>query len=561
MLSPGHARLRPWHIVLAWMLLLTPLARWGLPSREADATLFGGRPAWTAEQFSAAGAVDDLRSRAAGADTDRDPLAASEVPIDLTATDARRAEILLRYRLYSEQPDEMITFRALQRMKPRQGDFDPRLFQYGGAYVYLVGAALVAGRLCGWLTLTSDLSVYLANPALFGEFFFVARLLSIAAAGLALLAVERIARRAAGPAGGWVALLFAAASPVLLSGALEAKPHVPSLAAALWAIDAALSWTRDTSRRASLRMGVFAGLSAGFVLTGFAALATIACAGLAAATRGGAKAIRGAVLAGLLAVLVYAATNPYLLWNLFFQRDVLQSNLGNTGAMYRIAELPAGLANVAGLLRESVGLGVVTFAAVGGIVALRRRRESVVVAAAAGLAMLVFAVALGAGKPPEFGRFLVLPAALMCIAAGIGIAGTQHRVVIVMMTVGCLLSMNTWDYARALWNAGTPHSARLQAARWIEANVPAADAIGVLQEPAPYSGPPIDFSRRAIVLVPHKSPSEALPAWLVLAADAGLLSKGLPVGYETVAAFPSRSASGKRIAWADKPIWVLRRRE
>ena len=60
----------------------------------------------------------------------------------LNETDSQRAEIVRRYRLYSYQPDEMITFNALRQMKPGAGQLDPKLYQYGGLWVYPVGAML-----------------------------------------------------------------------------------------------------------------------------------------------------------------------------------------------------------------------------------------------------------------------------------------------------------------------------------------------------------------------------------------------------------------------------------
>ncbi len=79
--------------------------------------------------------------RIGGADIAKHILTDRDQPIVLNDTDVKRAEIVRRFRLYSEQPDEMITFRALSRMKPSHLDFDPRFYQYGG----LVGAVCLSG--------------------------------------------------------------------------------------------------------------------------------------------------------------------------------------------------------------------------------------------------------------------------------------------------------------------------------------------------------------------------------------------------------------------------------
>ena len=107
---------------------------WGLPSRNIDKYLFGGGEVWSGEKiYRLAKAEDKLspdRASQTGADVDVDPLqkaTATGEPIPLTATDEDIARIYLRYRLYTHQPDEMITMMALAGMRPSRLQLDPRL--------------------------------------------------------------------------------------------------------------------------------------------------------------------------------------------------------------------------------------------------------------------------------------------------------------------------------------------------------------------------------------------------------------------------------------------------
>ena len=118
-------------------------------------------------------------------------------PIVMNETDAQRAEIVRRFRLYSCQPDEMITFRSLSRMKPGSGDFDPRFYQYGGLWVYPVGALLKAGSLFGIVTLRGDLAYYLDHPEQFARFYIVARLYAAQVGQLAEVHQQRRVRQLA----------------------------------------------------------------------------------------------------------------------------------------------------------------------------------------------------------------------------------------------------------------------------------------------------------------------------------------------------------------------------
>ena len=138
--------------------------RWGLPTRATDPYLFGSGPVWSGEKiFRLAGAGGKF-SPQRGADVDADPLALSlDTPTRLTATDEDIAKIYLRYRLYTYQPDEMITMMALAGMNPRQLDLDPRLYQYGGLFIYPVGALIGICDLLGLIDVRSNVAFYLDN--------------------------------------------------------------------------------------------------------------------------------------------------------------------------------------------------------------------------------------------------------------------------------------------------------------------------------------------------------------------------------------------------------------
>jgi uncharacterized membrane protein len=56
-------------------------------------------------------------------------------------------------------------------MHPGRGDFDPRMYKYGGAWVYPVGGMLRAAAAIGYINpLVNDLAFYLDHPEVFGRF-------------------------------------------------------------------------------------------------------------------------------------------------------------------------------------------------------------------------------------------------------------------------------------------------------------------------------------------------------------------------------------------------------
>lgn len=558
-------RLAAW----VWVVLLSPLLLWGLPSKLND-DLLGGRDGvdWERVAEFARGRAAQLAARPAGADTDLDPLPQPAGLVDLVPTAASRAEILLRYRLYSRQPDEMITFRALQGMRPRQLDLDPKLYQYGGAYIYSVGAALAASAALGLTRITSDVSYYVQNPEQFARFYVAARLLSLLFAAAALVAVARLAARAGGRAAAWIAFFAAALCPVFISGALEAKPHLPATALLLWAILAALEWL-DTGRWLALhRSALLAGLAFGLVLTGLVGallgglLLFVAPRGV---ERGAAR--RGVLRALVLAAAVYAVTNPYVVYNALFHRAKLASNLSNSTAMYDIGRVPEGAIRVATLLYEGVGPGVVVIGAIGLVIVLRRWPRHALLALAPAAGLLLICVAIGAGKPAEFGRFLALPGLLLCVATGVALAQLRRRgpLVAILPLAVVLLTTGAPRYLGAFLQdaLGAAESRRL-AGVFLARHMGDLDELAVVQEPAPYAIPPLDFMRVELRLLPPTEPAgldpRDLPGWLVLSAD----DSGVDAGawwrryYRPLASTVPDDKAAK-IAWANKPVYVYLR--
>ncbi|MBU0639640.1 MAG: glycosyltransferase family 39 protein [Planctomycetes bacterium] len=565
---PPRRKLVVWRVVLLWAAAMVPLAFWGLPTSRYDDLLFGGQAAWSPEHYAAAAALRARQERAAGADVDLNPRPDTTAIADLTADEGQRAEILRRYRLYSRQPDEMITLMALQQMRPRAGDFDPQLYQYGGGYIYLIGASIGLASVLNLVELTTNVDFYLEQPEQFARFYLVGRFVSLVFGALTLVAVVRLAHRAGGRLAGWIALLLVASAPVFITGVLEAKPHLPAVCLVLWATLSAQDYRTRGRLRDAVRMGLQAGYAFGLVLTGVVAAALWPLLLLVQRTKLR-QMIRHLVIAALLAIAVYVVTNPYVPYNALFRRAALASNVENSIDMYRdrLVRFPEGAARVGVLLVESCGVGVLVAGAIGLIGLTRKRWRATWLAAAAGVATLIICVAIGAGKPAEFARFLLLPAVLLCVAAAWTLAALYRRHVGggVLAAVLVLATTNAPAYVRSFASdARGVNESRLVAARLLRETATPTDVLGVLQEPAPYAVPPLDFAHAQVRLLPAARPADLrehdLPVWLVFTAD----GEGRQAGawwqsyYELVARIPDTRWRSE-IAWADKPVFVYRR--
>ncbi len=499
---------------------------WGLPSRAVDPFLFGAVAPWDGEKILrlAGDRADDPR---VGADVDIDPLASRDQPLVLNATDEQRAAVIRRYRLYSYQPDEMITLMALAGMRPSEGRLDPRLYQYGGLWIYPAGALLKIASLTGEVTVISDLAFYLDYPEEFGKFYVVMRLYTVAWALVGVAAVFWLGRRFSGGCTATAAAgcLCYTLMPVVVNMAHEAKPHLPGAVLMLLAVIAAVRYV-DTGRRGWwLAAAALCGAALGMVLSALPIFVVVPVMSLLRRHRWR-EVLWRTVAGGFVGAGVYLVTNPYILINLAINRDVLHSNFGNSLAMYEISRLGAGLLNAASLVAEGTSLLLAVAGAVGAGVfawwAWRRWARGCPETAAAQAyaagwllavpALVVFAqfVALAAGKPAEYGRFAVFPDVALALAAVLAVRHVIQRTGVRMAALGFLVLVTAGPGARYLTGFirdSRPQTSRMRAAHDLRLLQQAgASTLAILAEPAPYNMPPVDLFAWRIVLPPTEEP-------------------------------------------------------
>jgi hypothetical protein len=521
-LSPRKTRIPGWLLgagllaALAWFVIGI---HWGLPSRRADPYLFGpGREPWSGRQ------IVELIGPAAGnpnrgADVDVNPITQRDRPVILNDTDAQRAEIVRRYRLYSYQPDEMITFNALRQMDPGGRRFDPKLYQYGGLWVYPVGALLKLASMAGLLSLRADVAHYLDSPHEFGRFYVVARLYSALWGVAGVWAVYQLVRKIADCLlASVIAAACFAAMPVVVNMAHEAKPHLPGAVLMLLAVLAAASYVQSGKAKWWITAGALCGAAFGMVLSSLPVFIVLPLMTLLRRQTWRNR-IVVMVAAGVIAVDVYFVTNPYVLVHLLRRDAVLTSNLGNSAAMYRPGGSVDAVVNAAKLIAEGTSPLLAMAGVTGAIVLAHRawrmrkenspeevaRRATGLLLAAPAVLVLVQFVALAAGKPGEYGRFAILPDTFLAIEAVVVAATFATSASVRRLTLGVLFvttaACGAMYLRQFVSDCGTTTS-RLRAAAEL-AQLPPSAVIAVEAEPAPYSLPPVNLFTHPIVLLPR----------------------------------------------------------
>ena len=91
---------------------------------------------------------------------------------------------LMRFKAYSIEADEHIVIMALARIKPSQLEFDPGFYQYGGSFIYPLGAFYFVLEKLGIINITSFEDM-LASPDIFDDIYYYGRLFVSFFVGLA----------------------------------------------------------------------------------------------------------------------------------------------------------------------------------------------------------------------------------------------------------------------------------------------------------------------------------------------------------------------------------------
>jgi len=225
------------------------------------------------------------------------------------------------------------------------------------------------------------------------------------------------------------------------------------------------------------------------------------------------NAARKSIIGGLIAIGVYFATNPYVLINSFSNREVLRSNFGNSLAMYEIDRIGEGFDRVLKLTIEGATLPVMLGGLIAIIVGLAtriRRVESFWLLLVPAALFFTQFVLIGAGKPPEYGRFGIFPNTLLAIGVATLVTGSWLKRVwgLRMLLPLALLILTAYFglmYLRDFRRDSSDHGTRLVMAREIQDGQygPTRElGFALLAEPAPYSCPPLPFNSKNVWLLP-----------------------------------------------------------
>ena len=364
--------------------------------------------------------------------------------------------------LHAEQ--ELIPLNALTGLV--RGDWRPDIPVHGAAFLYLLRTLYagwgMAGQLSGvWQDQLDVLASFLRDP---WPFLLVGRALVVAAGLATVWLVARVGRMVGSIPGGLVGAALLAVTFVHVRQSVYLWYDVPAGLAVLGAVAAALRAQRLATVGAFIVTGALAGLAVASKHPMAPVVVPVALAVWWTARPS--DRLRAMLATALPALGMYTLLCPYTILELprFLQWT-------NTTA---IAVVHAGAAAASLPTLIWLGLGIVTpmLAVVGVALRVRRApRETILLAAFP----IVYLAILGAA-PRLHLRYLAPVAPFACLFAGLGLASVARRfgrshggVLLAGLTV--LVAAGPCAQSMAFVRLLARDDTRLQAGRWIEANV------------------------------------------------------------------------------------------
>lgn len=421
------------------------------------------------------------------------------------------------FHMRSGHEDESNLLNAVARLRPTLDGINPRIYYYGGTYIYGLAAWIALGAAVTPASLVPGIAYYLENTEQIAWLYWLGRTFSaavyLAVTGLILL----LGRRYFGAAAGLVAAAFWVVSPGIVIQAHYMKPH---LLGSLFTL-AAFGLAAEALRRDDTRWGVASGAAAGLAMGaashhGLASLIVATAAGLRLAEG---RPLRGEALWVLKAagafLLAFLAGTPYLVTEPHTTLAALRE-IGRAAPFSLMQVLRFLILGMPGALTWPlyaalvVGLGW----AVG-------RKDPVVRLALAGFLPFVAAYAiLPHAVQMDSVRYLAaLPLAFILAGAAAARFGKVGILVAVCAAVFAGVQSAVLDYNLTRDAPGT--STRDAAGDWIDANIPAGSELGMLRLPQPANAPYFLWSRYRLVFIQPElfsrlAPDAAVPEWLIL---------------------------------------------
>jgi len=399
-----------------------------------------------------------------------------------------------RFKLYSVSADEAVNIMALARIKPHEGKFDPHFYQYGGAWLYPLGGWLFAAQKTGLLAL-GPLETMLDEPDRMDAVYAFGRAFVTIAVALAALPLFFALRMWTSFSVSILATAIFLFCPATIFYSLTLKPHWYAL---LWVNLAIYLVSRGFFKKQfSLSGEVFIGICVGFAVgsaSTYVFFAIFLWLALIFAVRQGCAGIRSLFVVPLAAFASLVASNPFLFIN---WKAATSEAVTSTGQLRSIPEGGFVLEYLFQSIGRGLGVALLAFVLLIAVVSIARpikpasRWLGLGLLATLAVGSLLTMATVSWKTNIRYTPYLV-PFALLLLATVPMKGKAQALAVVLGLTILQMLPLKA-----AYWDENSAdHSTRLQAAKWIDENIPAGARLCPPKiTMAPFNTPPFDFAK------------------------------------------------------------------
>jgi hypothetical protein len=427
--------------------------------------------------------------------------------------------------------DEAPILVALSRIKPGRLEFNPRIYTYGGAYMYFLGAWIAALMAVTSFSWHLSLPFYLSHLDQLAHVYLFGRFLTTFAFVVGDVFVCFLGRRFWNTETGLWAALFFATSPGIVLGAHVMKPHLLGTVFILATFYYCARVLRDGDDRSWLYAGTMAGLAAGsapYLGLCTALLPITLCLQIVYRGKAPRACLTNLLLGSVACIAVFFLTNPFFIyepgtsWKALFV--IGQASARNASYMWKFP--------IYGIPR---GCGILTALWIlRGLISRRNFQEPVRMLATAGFLFYLLNSwilqsadsLIGTRNFPAF--FLGFLLAGLSIADWLQATPSAWKRSLIRTAAGisvayAALLSSLIDYN--LHVDSTELSTRFVAGDWIGRNIPAGSELGFLRLFQPSNAPYFQWNHYRLKFVDPRileapvAPERAMPETLILTSS------------------------------------------
>ncbi len=232
---------------------------WGLPSNERILALFGNKDELLNQS-------DDLTKTYLQERKKKDNKIYIKDYKQYVSSQAYETSISLalsRFLVVPYAGDDSIILKALRNLDPKNFDFDPNFYMYGGGFVYSSAVLLGVLDFANIIELKNNIKFYIENPSEIGKIYLSLRYLVLFSFLLGLVIFFYFVKKYFGEKHAYLSSLILLINPEILASTHAVEPHAFVFPIFIIALVFAQKYSENLKGKNLIIYAIFSGLSIG----------------------------------------------------------------------------------------------------------------------------------------------------------------------------------------------------------------------------------------------------------------------------------------------------------